>query len=44
MLIINRDQYGFAHGTLTLDQGISRKEIDDQEFEVYNIYAQANSI
>ena len=27
-----------------LDKGISRKEIDDGDFEYYNIYVQANSI
>ena len=44
MLVVNRDQYGFAYGTLMLDQGVSKKEISDNDFEYYNIYAQANSI
>ena len=44
MLVANRDQNGYAYGTLMLDKGISRKEIDNGDFEYYNIYVQANSI
>lgn len=44
MLVVNRDQFKYAYGTLMLDQGVSKKEISDNDFEYYNIYAQANSI
>jgi alpha-glucosidase (family GH31 glycosyl hydrolase) len=45
MLVINRDTDNkFAHGTLFLDQGVSKAEIDHEDWEYYRIYAQANSI
>jgi hypothetical protein len=42
-IIAHRDESGFAAGTLFLDQGISRKEINDWDFEYYNIQLQAQS-
>ena len=45
MLVINRDSDNkFAHGTLFLDKGESKAEIDNEDWEYYRIYAQANSI
>ena len=44
MLVVNRDQFGFSYGILMLDQGVSKKEISDNDFEYYIIYAQDNSI
>jgi hypothetical protein len=45
MLVINRDSDNkFAQGTLFLDQGVSKAEIDNEDWEYYRIYAQANSI
>jgi hypothetical protein len=38
MLVANRDQNGYAYGTLMLDKGISREEIKNNDFEYYNIY------
>lgn len=36
-IVVNRDESGKAEGTLFLDDGISRTEISDKEFEYYNI-------
>ena len=45
MLVINRDSDNkFAQGTLFLDQGVSKAEIDNEDWEYFKIYAQANSI
>jgi len=43
-LVANRDSNGVAGGSLFLDQGISRAEIDDDLYEYYDINLQANSI
>jgi hypothetical protein len=45
MLVINRDSDNkYAEGTLFLDKGVSKAEIDNEDWEYYRIYAQANSI
>ena len=43
-LIANRDQNGYAGGSLFLDQGISRSEMDNNNYEYYSVNVQANSI
>lgn len=43
-IVANRDSYGSAKGTLFLDQGISRQEIDNSDYEYYGINLQANSL
>ena len=45
MLVVNRDTDNtYAEGTLFLDQGELKSELDNEEWEYYRIYAQANSI
>ena len=43
-LVANRDSNGVAGGSLLLDQGISRAEMDNGLYEYYDISLQANSI
>lgn len=43
-LVINRDKNQQAGGSLFLDQGISQQEMWSQNYEYYNIQAQAKSI
>ena len=43
-LIANRDQNGYASGSLFLDQGISRSEYYNQNYEYYSVNVQANTI
>jgi alpha-glucosidase (family GH31 glycosyl hydrolase) len=45
MLVVNRDTDNkFAQGTLFLDKGESKAEIQNEDWEYYRIYAQAHSI
>jgi hypothetical protein len=45
MLVVNRDTDNtYAEGTLFLDQGENKTELDNEEWEYYRIYAQSNSI
>ena len=43
-IIANRDPYGKATGTLLLEKGISRSEINGGHYEYYTLNVQANSI
>jgi hypothetical protein len=43
-LVANRDTNGVAGGSVLLDQGISRAEMDNCLYEYYDISLQANSI
>lgn len=43
-LVANRDVNGVAGGSLFLDQGISRSEIYNGQYEYYSISLQANSV
>jgi hypothetical protein len=43
-LIINRDTNLMASGTLLLDQGISRAEINNWNYEYYQLEFSSNSI
>ena len=42
-ILANRDDSGHAEGTVFLDQGISRVELDSQLYEHYSVKLQANS-
>lgn len=43
-IIANRDEFGKATGTLLLEHGLSRSEINGGGYEYYTISVQANSI
>jgi hypothetical protein len=43
-LVANRDTNGVAGGSLFLDQGVSRAEMDNGQYEYYSVSLQANSI
>jgi hypothetical protein len=43
-LVANRDAQGVAGGSVFLDQGISRAEMDNGLYEYYDINLQAKSI
>jgi hypothetical protein len=43
-LLVNRDESGVATGTLLLDEGISRTEITENDYEYYTVTHSGKSI
>lgn len=43
-VLVNRDEHGKASGSLLLDEGISRSELTNSEFEYYSISHSAQSL